>query len=111
MAGLNEGMISSSYFVSVVSGGSRVGGLVGSNGGVIRIGYWNVDTSSQSAGIGHSKDSNAQSKTTAELQSPIDYSSIYEQWYLDLDNTDGDDDEGTGKDIVCRLEQLPKKQE
>ena len=40
----------------------------------------------------------AQGKTTAELQSPTDYTGIYRGWNIDLDNADGDFDDSTGTD-------------
>ena len=100
LTGDNEGVISASYSVGNVSGDSRVGGLVGINNGTIRASYWNIDTSGQSAGIGRGTDSDVQGKTTAELQSPTDYTGIFTRWHIDLDNADEDDDEDTGKDDV-----------
>ncbi len=100
LAGDNEGVISASYSVGDVSGDSRVGGLVGMNNGTIRASYWNIETSGQSSGIGRGTDSDVQGKTTAELQSPTDYTGIYVRWHTDLDNDDQDDDEDTGKDDV-----------
>ena len=40
-------------------------------------------------------------KTTAELQSPTDYTGIYGGWNTDLDNIDRDFDPITGIDDVC----------
>ena len=100
LVGDNEGVISSCYSVGDVSGDSRVGGLVGINSGTVIASYWNTDASGQSAGIGHGTNSDVQSKTTVELQSPTGYTGIYIQWLIDLDNADEDDDGYTGEEDV-----------
>ena len=100
LTGGNEGVISTSYSVGDVSGDSRVGGLVGINSGTVIASYWNINTSGQSDGIGYGTNSDVQSKTTVELQSPTDYAGIFAQWHIDLDNVDEDDDEDTDEDDV-----------
>ena len=81
----NRGKIIASYSTGAISsGGSPSGGLVGyqGNGGTATNSYWDTETSGRSssgAGTG---------KTTAELQSPTDYTGIYAAWD-DID-VDGD---------------------
>ncbi len=100
LVGDNEGIISGCYSIGDVSGDSRVGGLAGINNGTVVASYWNIETSSQSDGIGRGMDSDVQGKTSAELQSPTDFTGIFTRWHTDLDNADEDDDEDTGKDDV-----------
>ena len=85
------GAITASYATGSVSGNfSRVGGLVGYDGGAITDSYWNTDIfGAGTDGVG---------KTTAQLQSPTGYTGIYRDWNADLDNADGDDDDATGAD-------------
>ncbi len=71
---------------------SSAGGLVGQNSGAISSSYWDTKTSGRSTSAG------GVGKTTAELQSPTDYTGIYANWDLDLDNADGDNDPTTGGD-------------
>ena len=87
------GTITTSYAIGQVTGFREVGGLIG-----IRTittptaSYWDTETTGQSSsegGTGH---------TTAELQTPTDYTGIYANWNVDLDNADGDDDLQTGGD-------------
>ena len=92
LVGYNSGgAITASYATGSVSGNSGVGGLVGYNsGGAITDSYWNTDIFG--AGTG------GEGRTTAQLQSPTEYTGIYRDWNADLDNADGDDDDATGAD-------------
>ena len=69
------GTITASYATGQVTGNSQVGGLVGFRiGGTFTASYWDTETSGQSSsagGTGH---------TTAELQTPTDYTGIYANW-------------------------------
>ena len=69
-----------------------VGGLVGSAGNVsISASYWDTDTSGITVGVGSGSVPGAEGKTTAELQTPTDYTGIYTSWDIDVDG-DGDPD-------------------
>lgn len=79
-----SGGITASYAAGSVTGNSGVGGLVGGNtfgAGTTTDSYWDVDVSGQSDSAG------GEGKTTSELQSPTDYTGIYQNWNVDL----GDD--------------------
>ena len=107
----NRGTITASYARVQVRGDFRVGGLVGwhffstaiasyatgqvtGNGGglvgvravsTITASYWDTETSGQSSsagGTGH---------TTAELQTPTDYTGIYANWNVNVDGVTGND--------------------
>ena len=89
--------ISASYAAGKVSGGDGAGGLLG--GAYYAFGqhqvvdsYWDINTS------GQTRSSGGQGRTTAELQSPSNYTGIYVNWNVDLDNADEDDDPTTGGD-------------
>ena len=70
-----------------------VGGLVGAAGNVsISASYWDTDTSGVTAGVGSGTVPGAEGKTTAELQTPTDYTGIYTSWNIDVDG-DGDPDD------------------
>ena len=74
----------------VTSDSGDVGGLVGSNfvdRGTARDSYWDTQTS------GHSESADGEGKMTSELQSPADYTAIYENWNVDLD------EDGVGDDL------------
>ncbi len=78
------GDIEASYAAGSVTGNSAVGGLVGGNtfgSGTVTDSYWDVETSGQAQSAG------GEGKTTGELQSPTDYTGIYQDWNVDL----GDD--------------------
>ena len=64
---------------------ANVGGLIGSYTTAVTAGYWDTATSGQSRGAG------GMGKTTSELQTPTDYSGIYADWNLDLDEVTGGD--------------------
>ena len=78
--------IQTSYATGKVSGDNIIGGLVGSNanGGQIIDSLWDIQSTGQRIGVGDGDSSGAQGKTTRELQSPTDYSGIYESWKIDL---------------------------
>ena len=85
-------MIEVCYATGIVSGNDgNVGGLVGSNNrGVISNSYFDTETASQTDAIGGRTTSgtnitNVSGKTTAELQTPIDYAGIYADWNIDVD--------------------------
>lgn len=91
-----KGSIVASYSVGKVSGIAEVGGLLGHLGDSSVVNsYWDVETSGQSAGVGDVFAQGAVGKTTAELQSPTDYTGIYAPWRADLDNIDRDNDPTT----------------
>ena len=121
LVGTNQDTVVASYATGAVTGTAQVGGLVGShpNGSVIAsystgkvtgttgagglIGhadapdtitdiYWDTQTSGQSTSSG------GVDKTTSELQGPLDYTGIYANWNVDLDNADDDDSTSTGGD-------------
>ena len=89
LIGSNEGSgnrIEAVYATGRVAGSSS-GGLTGDTGGPsASASYWDTLTSGQDSsgrGVG---------KTTAELQTPIDYAGIYAGWNLDLDSDSSVDD-------------------
>ena len=89
LIGSNEGSgsrIEAVYATGRVAGSSS-GGLTGNIGGpAASASYWDTLTSGQDSsgrGVG---------KTTAELQTPIDYAGIYAGWNLDLDSDSTVDD-------------------
>ena len=83
----STGEISASYATGTVSGGSDVGGLIGLfEGGSINASYWDKQTSGDSTGV------LPFGRTTAQLQSPVDYTGIYAQWNVDLDGDGTNDD-------------------
>ena len=128
LVGWNRGEIRATYATGDVTGSAGVvGGLVGAHfGGYLQASYatGTVDTPYESdiaeklyGGLtgrdfrnrvvdsywdteasGQSISPSGQGKTTAELQTPAGYSGIYADWNLDLDNADGDNDDGTGPD-------------
>ena len=80
--------ISNSYSIGSVSGsGSAVGGFLGRNSsGAVTTSYWNTETSGQASSSGGT------GKTTSELQTPVDYTGIYETWDdADVDGVTGAD--------------------
>ena len=83
----STGEISASYATGTVSGGSDVGGLIGLfEGGSINASYWDTRTSGHATGL------LPFGRTTAQLQSPVDYTGIYAQWNVDLDGDGTNDD-------------------
>lgn len=90
------GTIAVSYSTSSISADRAAvdSGLMGICAAcTVTASYWDIQTSghiySRGGGTG---------KTTAELQAPTDYTGIYANWNIDLDNADGDDDTSTGGD-------------
>ena len=91
LVGWNEyGTITSSYAIGHVSATNAtpyIGGLVGDDKqGTTTASYWNTETTGQAGSYG------GIGKTTAELQSPTDYTGIYAGWNLDLDSDSAADD-------------------
>ena len=98
LVGSSCGWVQVSYATGAVSGTTAVGGLIGS--GRFAKGqssYWDVETSGVRVGVGED-DANDNGvidgterlrlgvggKTTAELQTPTDYTGIYEAWNVEL---------------------------
>lgn len=97
--GLSGGTILASYATGRVSGGDNVGGFIGANdGATITGGYWDIEISGQSLGVGYGVSGGVEGKTTSELQSPAGYDGIYADWNIDFDNADNDFDDATGRD-------------
>ena len=110
LAGSSCGHVQASYATGAVSGTTAVGGLVGSGRfAKPRSSYWDAETSGVRVGVGED-DANdngvidgtervrlgVAGKTTAELQTPTDYTGIYEGWNVDLGNPvfeDGEPDD------------------
>ena len=99
--------ITASYATGSVQGNRYVGGLIGGTtyleggapGGItVTASYWDTQTSGQATGVGDGDPTGVQGRTTAQLQSPIEYTGIYSAWNADLDNADGDDNSATGTD-------------
>ena len=90
----HNGAVVASYAVGAVSGGVETGGLIGARSETIResVSFWDTLTTGQETSA------SGEGKTTAELQSPIAFTGIYESWKTDLDRTDVDDDPATGTD-------------
>ena len=75
-----------SYATGQVTRGNNVGGLVGTNsGGTLTASYYDRETS------GQSDTGKGEPKTTAELQTPTDYTGIYADWNIDVDGVTGND--------------------
>ena len=98
---VDKSTIHASYATGKVSSRTNVGvgGFIGANeGAAITAGYWDVETSGQSIGVGYGvADEGIEGKTTSELQSPTGYASIYADWNIDFDNADNDFDDATGR--------------
>ncbi len=86
LVGLNssDDEVIASYATGHVSGVSNVGGLIGDNQGTASNSYWDMSTSGQTTGTA--------GQTTAQLQSPTDYSGMYADWNVDLDGGGTADD-------------------
>ena len=107
LVGSSCGYIQVSYATGAVSGEVAVGGLVGS-GRFARgqSSYWDLETSGVRVGVGED-DANdngvidgtellrlgVSGKTTSELQTPTDYTGIYEAWNVELGDSPFGDDE------------------
>ena len=107
LVGSSCGYIQASYATGAVSGTAAVGGLVGSGRfAKAQSAYWNLETSGVRVGVGED-DANDNGvidgterlrlgvggKTTAELQTPTDYTGIYEAWNVELGDPIFDDGE------------------
>ena len=110
LVGSSCGWIQVSYATGAVSGTAAVGGLIGSGPSAKgQSSYWDVETSGVRVGVGED-DANDNGvidgterlrlgvggKTTAELQTPTDYTGIYEAWNVGLGSSsfgDGDLDD------------------
>ncbi len=86
------GTIIASYSTGQVTGTTGAGGLVGASQATVTDSYRDTATSGQSTS------SEGTGKTTSELQAPLDYTDIYANWNVDVDNEDGDDLFLTGED-------------
>ena len=110
LVGSSCGYIQVSYAMGAVSGTAAVGGLVGSGRFVkAQSSYWDLETSEVRVGVGED-DANDNGvidgaellrvgvggKSTAELQTPTDYTGIYEAWNVELGSSpfgDGESDD------------------
>ena len=110
LVGSSCGYIQVSYATGAVSGTAAVGGLVGSGRFVkAQSSYWDLETSEVRVGVGED-DANDNGvidgaellrvgvggKSTAELQTPTDYTGIYEAWNVELGSSpfgDGESDD------------------
>ena len=94
------GGIIASYATGRVTSEGYAGGLVGvARTSGIYDSYFDANTSGLTAGLGYSAFGlEIEANTTDELQSPTDYTGIYADWNLDLDNIDLDGDHSTGVD-------------
>ena len=110
LVGSSCGWIQVSYATGAVSGTAAFGGLVGSGRSVkVQSSYWDLETSGVRVGVGED-DSNDNGvidgterlrlsvggKTTSELQTPTDYTGIYEAWNVELGSSpfgDGEPDD------------------
>ena len=110
LVGSSCGYIQVSYATGAVSGTAAVGGLVGSGRFVkAQSSYWDLETSEVRVGVGED-DANDNGvidgaellrvgvggKSTAELQTPTDYTGIYEAWNVELGSSpfgDGEPDD------------------
>ena len=104
LTGVNgsESSIITSYSTGKVSGNNTFGGLIGLNedGATVIDSLWDTRSSDRRKGVGEGDSDGVSGKTTRELQSPTNYTGIYESWKIDLDNADGDFDPTTGGDDV-----------
>ena len=100
LVGSSCGVIEASYATGTVSGDVAVGGLVGSGLARVRAGYWDLETSGVRVGVGEDDENDngvidgtesqrlgVGGKTTAELQTPTDYTGIYAAWNVDLNRS------------------------
>ena len=107
LVGSSCGYVQVSYATGAVSGTAAVGGLVGSGRFVkVQSSYWDLEISGVRVGVGED-DSNDNGvidgterlrlgvggKTTSELQTPTDYTGIYETWNVELGSSPFGDDE------------------
>ena len=81
---------------------ASLGGFVGRNdaSNAIIDGYWKREPPVRYAGVGEGDAPEVKGKSLEQLQSPTEYTDIYADWLIDLDNADEDYDETTGVDDV-----------
>ncbi len=85
LVGHNGGEVSAAYSLGTVSGSDRIHGVVGwTDGGVLNEVYFRSDINPDI--------DDTHAKTKAELATPTDYTSIYENWDVDLDGDGASDD-------------------
>ena len=85
-----SGTVIASYAAAVVSGQRSVGGLAGRNPGRLIVNFWDIDVTGQSNGVGDGTVPPNAGRSTAELQSPTEFTGVFNVWNIDLDNADGD---------------------
>ena len=93
------GRIVASYSTGRVTSEGYSGGFAGRAPTRVYNGYWDTETSGQTVGIGYHPGSvvyDIEPKTTAELQSPTDYTGIYAEWRLGPDDLDPLEDLAAG---------------
>ena len=107
LVGSSCGYIQVSYATGAVSGEVAVGGLAGSGRFVkAQSSYWDLETSGVRLGVGEDDQNDngvidgterlrlgVGGKTTAALQTPTDYTGIYEAWNVELGDSPFGDDE------------------
>lgn len=92
-----DGFVTSSYAAGRVTGDKDVGGLIGDLSGTITSGYFNEETSGQTAGVGVNNGSgSANGVTTAELNDLIRYGTLSEYDYEKTYGGGGGTGGGTG---------------
>ena len=90
LAGRSDGTVRASYSTGAVTGsGTYVRGLVGLDGTSIPGSAPIIDSYCDATTSGRSSD--AQCRTTAQLQTPTGYTGIYANWNLDLDGNGAPD--------------------
>ncbi len=104
----NNGSVTNSYATGRVARSSgtatTIGGLIGDSrsgaSGAISNSYYDTSTSGCVTGgsDGCTTSAGGTGKTTRQLQTPTDYTGIYANWNIDLDNADSDNDAATGND-------------
>ena len=96
----NSTLTSSYAITGPISGSGNIGGIIGVIGENTDIlsSYWDSETS----GIGTGTYGTPQ--TSSALQSPIDYTGIYDTWddEIDVDNEENDNNITTGTDSITR---------
>ena len=80
LLGWNHGEVRESYAAGAVTGKRDIGGFVGENTGAFAASYWDAEASGLAEGVGYGPSAGAEGKTTAELQSPTDYTGVYAAW-------------------------------
>ena len=75
-----------------------IGGFIASNEGNVTGSYWLTELPVRYAGVGEGSTDGVRGLTTQQLQQPTDYTGIYADWLIDIDNADEDFDDTTGVD-------------